>query len=328
MPYARASVPVFFATSSKRPPSVAVEILQAEVVRRQEVVAAVLVVVLEEGGERPARLVGDAPGLRGVGESAVAVVQVQEVRAPVLRVEGGVGHLAVVVAGDRDEEIEVAVAVDVRESGRAGVGRDGDAGGSRGLFERAVAAVSEEARRSEGVGHEEIGVAVAVDVARGEAGRRDALRRRLRETGLLRNVGEMPGAVALVENRAQAVTDEEVLGAVAVEVEHGDARPGPDVRDEVVDLVDRRVVPRRTEPGFGGGVAEARGGLDALGERLLEAERPPPLPAGEGRGEGPSDVTIADAERSTRAPSVRKPPTVNVTRPVVDSPSCVGFSTR
>ena len=43
-------------------------------------------------------------------------------------------------------------------------------------------------------------------------------------------------------------------------------------------------------------------------------------------------VTTALASRSTRAPSARKPPTVNVTRPLVVSRpprrSCVGLSTR
>ena len=52
-----------------------------------------------------------------------------------------------------------------------------------------------------------------------------------------------------------------------------------------------------------------------------------PWPGGED-----SSVTTARAARSTRAPSARKPPTVNTTRPVVFSRfspiSCVGFSTR
>ena len=73
---------------------VAVEVLQAEVVGREQVLVAVLVVVLEERRERPARHAREAPGVRGVGEVAVAVVQVEEVLAAVVGVERRVGHLA------------------------------------------------------------------------------------------------------------------------------------------------------------------------------------------------------------------------------------------
>ena len=52
----------------------------------------------------------------------VPVVQVQEVLAAVVGVEGRIGHLVVVVAGDADEEVEVAVAVHVGERRRARVG--------------------------------------------------------------------------------------------------------------------------------------------------------------------------------------------------------------
>ncbi len=160
---------------------VVVQVLQPEVVGRHQVFVAVLVVVLEERRERPARHPFEAPGLRGVGEVAVAVVQVQKVLAAVVGVEGGVGHLRVVVAGHAHEEIEVPVAVDVGESGRAHVLGNGDPGRGGRLLERAVAAVVEQARGSEGVRHEEVGKPVAVDVARGEAGRGDALGRGLRE---------------------------------------------------------------------------------------------------------------------------------------------------
>ena len=155
---------------------------------------AVLVVVLEERRERPARHAREAPGLRGVGEVAVAVVQVEEVLAAVVGVERRVGHLRVVVAGHADEEVEVAVAVHVGERGRAHVLGHRDAGGGGRLLERAVAAVVEEARGAEGVRHEEVGIPVAVDVARGDAGRGDALGRGLREAGLLGDVGEVARA--------------------------------------------------------------------------------------------------------------------------------------
>ncbi len=243
------------------PAEVAVEVLQAEVVGRHEILAAVLVIVLEEGGERPARFIADSPGLRRVGEAAMAVVQIENIRAPVLRVEGRVRHLAVVIARDRDEEIEVPVAVDVGERRGSRVGGHGDSGVGRRLLERPVAAVAEEPRRTERVGHEDVGVPVAVDVARREPGGGNALRGGFCQAGLLRDVREAAGAVAAVKDRAHAVADEEVLGAVAVVVEHGDARARPEVGDEVVDLVDRRITPRRAEAGSGGGVAKSRRGL-------------------------------------------------------------------
>ena len=138
----------------------------------------------------------------------------RKLRRPSFASNGGIGHLAVVVAGDGDEEVEIAVAVDVGEGGRAGVLGHRDAGSRRRLLERPVAAVAEEARRAECVGHEESGMAVAVDVPRGEAGRRDALGRRFREAGLLGDVGESSPAVAAIEDRPHAVADEEVLGSV------------------------------------------------------------------------------------------------------------------
>ena len=46
------------------------------------------------------------------------------------------------------------------------------------------------------------------------------------------DVGEVAPPVVPVEDRAHAVADEEILEAVAVEVEDGDAGTGPDVGDQ------------------------------------------------------------------------------------------------
>ena len=217
----------------------------------------------------------------------MAVVQVEEVLAAVIGVEGGVGHLRVVVAGHADEEIEVPVAIHVREGGRAHVARHGDTRGGGGLFERAIAAVVKEARGPEGVRHEEIGEAVAVDVARREAGGGDALRGRLRETRAFRDVREVPLPVVAVKHRAHAVADEEVLVAVAVVVEHGHARAGPDVGDQMVYELQGRIVPGRAEAGTGRRLVEAGRRLDPVPKRLLELKREStPSPGGRGGARG------------------------------------------
>ena len=178
----------------------------------------------------------------------------------------------VVVAGHADEEVEIAVAVDVGEGGGARVARHHDARGGRRLFEGAVSAVVEEARRSEGVGDEEVRIPVTVDVAGGDPRRGDAFGRRLRESGLLGHVGEASVSVVAVQDRAHAVGHEEVLVTVPVVVEHGDARAGPEVGEEVVDEFQRRIAPRRAETGLGGGVVKSGRGLDAVPERALEAQ--------------------------------------------------------
>ena len=195
----------------------------------------------------------------------MAVVDEEQVRAAVVRVEGRIGHLAVVVARDADEEVEVAVAVDVREGGGTRVFRDADSRGLGHVLERAVAAVAEEVRRAERVREEEVGKAVAVDVARGDAGGREALRCRARESRRDGHVREVAAAVVAVEDRPHAVPDEEVLGAVLIEVENRDAGAGPDVRDQAVREPERGIAARRAQPCLPGGVMEARRGLRTVG---------------------------------------------------------------
>ena len=249
------------------PVDVPVEVLQAEVVRHDEVGAAVAVEVGEEARERPARGLRDTPFGRRVAEMALPVPEEQSVPPPVVRVERRVGHLSVVVAGAADEEVEVAVAVHVRERERARGARRDDARRGGDLLERAVAAVPEEARRPERVRHREVREAVAVHVTGRDAGRGDSGESGRGETRALGHVGEMPVPVVAVEDRADAVADEEVLGAVPVEVEDGDARARPDAVDEAVRELLRRVAARSAEARRERRVVEARIQLASLGDR-------------------------------------------------------------
>jgi hypothetical protein len=66
----------------------------------------------------------------------------------------------------------------------------------------------EEAHGAERVRDEQVRVPVAVNVPRRDPGRRDSFGRRLREAGLLRDVGEPAGAVVAIQDRARAVGDE------------------------------------------------------------------------------------------------------------------------
>ena len=197
---------------------VAVEVLEAEVVRDEKVRPPVPVVVGEERRERPARRLVDSPGGPGVGEMAVPVVDVEAVGPAVVGVVGRVGHLVVVVARHAHEEVEVSVAVHVGEGGRARVAGDRDAGRCRDLFERPVAAVSEETGGAEGVRHEEVRKAVPIHVAGGDSGGGDAAPIRRPEAGRDCDVREEPAPVVPVQDRAHSVGDEEVLETVAVEV--------------------------------------------------------------------------------------------------------------
>ena len=275
---------------------VAIQVFQAEVVGRHQVLAAVLVVVLEERREGPARLVAEAARIRRVGQTAPAVVQVQEVAAAVLRVERGIRHLTVVVARDGDVKVQVPVGIDVGEGGRARVLGNGDARGGRDLLEASVAQIAKEPGRTESVGGHEIRKSVAVDVARGQPGPRNSGTRGLRQSGRLGDVGEPPRAVARVENRAHSVADEEVLVAVAVEVEHRDARARPDVGDQAIGLRDRRVAPRRSEAGLGRDVTEARRRLDTIEKRFLEPNRMSATRFGHGRRRRPFDPRAVAAQ--------------------------------
>src|ERR1017187_4401559 len=187
---------------------------------------------------------------------ALPVAEEEVVAAAVVRVERRVGHLTVVVARPADEGVEVAVAVYVRESGRTRGARGFDAGRSRDLLERAVAPVPKEPRRAERIRHDEVRIAVAVDVARGDAGGRDARGVRDREAGPHGYVREMPAAVVLVQDRPHAVAHEEVFVAVLVEVQDRDARARPDAVDEAVRQLLRRGAGRgggARPPGGGGG---------------------------------------------------------------------------
>ena len=275
---------------------------------------------------------------------ALPVAEKEIVAPAVVRVEGRVGHLAVVIARAADEEIEVAVAVHVRErEGARRPGRD-DAGGGRDLLERAVPAIPEEARRAEGVRHGEIRIAVAVDVACRHTGRGDArCRPARREPRAHGHVREVSLAVVPVEDRPHAVAHEEVLGAVPVEVQNGHARARPDAVDEPVRELLRRIAARRAEARREGRVVEAGMSFDSVwfgGEKrdregrgrrrgreiFFERKR-----GGAGRvdavgasASGSTNATLA--ARSTRAPSARKPSIVNTAVPRNSHSSKKSFS--
>ena len=130
-----------------------------------------------------------------------------------------------------DEQIEIAVVVDVEERragepavGALGVGRLGD------VVEVPLAVVAEEMAAADGR-DVEVGVAVVVVVADGDA----LAVKRLVEPGLLGHVLEVSLAVVAVEGLGRRrldlvagpgrrVDEEQVLVAVAVVVEEGDAR--------------------------------------------------------------------------------------------------------
>ena len=196
---------------------------------------------------------------------ALPVAEEEVVAAAVVRVEGRVGHLTVVVARPADEEVEVAVAVHVREREGARRALRDDAGRGRDLLERAVAAVPEEAGRAEGVRHGEIREAVAVDVARRR--RRSPRCRRCPTTRGRRapvTSVKCPLPSFSVEDRPDAVAHEEVLVAVPVEVEDRDARARPDAVDEAVRELLRRIAAGRAEARRERRVVEAGTGLDSV----------------------------------------------------------------
>src|SRR5262249_17178466 len=115
-------------------------------------------------------------------------------------------------------------------------------GAARRLLERAVPSISEEPGRPEGVGDKEIRPSVAIYVSGGHTGRGYSPPVCGRETRFHGDISEVSVAVVLVEDRANSVRDEEILEAVAVVVEHRDAGARPDVRDQVVDELQRRIV--------------------------------------------------------------------------------------
>ena len=163
-----------------------------------------------------------------------------------------------------DEQIEVAVIVDVEERGPGepavgalGVGRVGD------VVEMPLAVVAEEVAAADGR-HVEIGVAVVVVVADGHA----LAVERLVEPGLLGHVLEVPLAVVAVEGLGgcrldlvagpvRRVDEEQVLVAVAVVVEERDARAHR-LGQEL--LAERAVVVDEGDAGLLGDVDELDGG--------------------------------------------------------------------
>src|ERR1019366_3546671 len=134
-----------------------------------------------------------------------------------------------------------------------------------------VAPVPKEPGRAERIRHDEIRIAVAVDVARGDAGGRDARGVRDREAGPHGYVREMPDAVVLVQDRPHAVAHEEVFVAVLVEVQDRDARARPDAVDEAV-----RQLLRRGAPGPAARVASWKrgcGSIRSASEERRETEK-------------------------------------------------------
>ena len=173
-----------------------------------------------------------------------------------------------------DEEVEIAVVVDVEERragqpavGPLGVGRVGD------VVEVPLAVVAEEIAAADRR-HVEIGVAVVVVVADGHA----LAVERLVEPGLLGDVLEVSLAVVAVEGLGgrrldlvagpvRRVDEEQVLVAVAVVVEEGDAR-AHGLGQEL--LAKRAVVVDERDAGVLGDVDE----LDGRAATRLDRGRP------------------------------------------------------
>src|SRR5262249_52010955 len=162
------------------------------------------------------------------------------------------------------------------EGGGGSVGDDGDPGSVRGFFERAISSISKEPGRAEGIGDEDVRPTVSVDVSRRDARRGDSPAICGREARLQRNVSEVSVAVVLIKDRANAVRNEKILEPVAVVVEHRDAGSWPDVRDQMVGELQRRIVSWSAEAAFHCCVSEprrvVRALLDVFFERNPDAE--------------------------------------------------------
>ncbi len=218
-------------------------------VRDEEVELAVLVVVEEEGARAVAG-VGHAGRLADVAELAAAEV-----------LEEGVAH-----AHGADEEVGVAVVVDVGEGGR-----DRDAVGHRhaGLFgdvgELAAAQVLPQLVRAELGDEVEVGPAVAVDVGGGEAVAVVVVHRFVVAQGVVgREVleGDAAGGQAVAE--LEVGVDLELPAALAL-------GRGPKVEGLEVDVLGGHQDLARVGAG-GGGFGGAVVGV-ALGQRRQRGER-------------------------------------------------------
>ncbi len=229
--------------------------------------------------------VGDARRARDVGERAIAVVAKQPVRHPIEHRRMAVHAVAVLAqAAERvllqpevevvgDVEVEIAVAV-VVEKARAGAplrGAARDPGGGRHVGEGAVAVVLVEDVGTE-ARDEEIEVAVPVVVADGDAGLVGALAGAAPVHARLRgHIRERPVLVVAVEDvggARRAVHEVEILEAVVVVVDPGDARA--EGLDHVLLGRGSRLVHERDER-LGGHVGEgcraSRFGLCRLARR-------------------------------------------------------------
>jgi hypothetical protein len=116
-----------------------------------------VVVVVEEGGAPAPAAVAYAGEVGGVAELAAALVAIH-----------AVAGLADGAGDGGDEEVEVAVAVEVADGGAHAVLVGAEAGGDGAVEEGAVALVPEQAAAAEVAGDDEVGPAVGVEV--GEAG--------------------------------------------------------------------------------------------------------------------------------------------------------------
>ncbi len=264
-------------------------------VEHVQIEPAVFVDVDGRGIARP-RQIDDAHGVCHVGEAVLAVVAIQDAalgaigaqvafervdEAEVIRVLAGL-EVRGVLADVGDEQVEQAVAVVVEEHGARRVAHVVDARGLRDVAESTTAEVLEERVAATYRCHEEIGIAVVVDV--GER-RRDTDLVGERHTGCGRDVLEPAAAEVAPELAAADLIDEvDVESSVtihvgnrhagAVVVVHGLVR-APGVLDEAVAERDAAVLDPIGEAEVAEGGCAGRG-LDLrvayLGEprRVLE----------------------------------------------------------
>jgi hypothetical protein len=216
------------------------ELVRLRVVGHEEVGPAVAVVVQHRHAERLRRRLMDPGRLRHVLERAVAAVLVEGGALALVGLRRAVAlrlavERAVEVLRRRpldvvgNEEIEAAVAVVVEEGGARREAAVADAGFRRDVREAPVAEVAEEAVAAER-GEVHVDEAVVVVVGRGDA---HAVRLDV-EAGALRHVLERAVAFVAVERgqrggprparETRRGHEQQVLPAVAVEVEEGGAR--------------------------------------------------------------------------------------------------------
>ena len=156
------------------------EKVRHRIVGDEHIRPAVIVVVADRHAETIADVLGD-PGLGAdVSEHALAVVAIEHAREPWVVERVAVdANAALRVAAERvlarrrvevvgDEQIQIAVAIDVHERAARAPPVQPDARRARDVRERAVAGVSIQ-RVGTVVGDVEIGASVAIDVARARA---------------------------------------------------------------------------------------------------------------------------------------------------------------